>query len=382
MKVHTEEGFALVGTTSNARNAWAFSLFGIANLLTFSFLMTSMPLLQNRFGEKFGSYTNIVYGASSCIGQFVGIGLGTRLSFDFRIIACLSSLLVVSVAAGIILCFDSSTSIAYGMGMIFSLGLAGSVLQTSLSALAGLVSADAMAFLYIGQSISGLLPLPLMGLLRYGLPSGSDGSMFIAEMSVASLFLLGMIVIYRTKFAGSALNQETRSTPDLAAFARDFRSISSVAFDVFGICLVSFAIYPRDILKWSPTSFTSINAAVYQSLMLYAAIVFDVLGMLIPTWGLKASLRVVNVAAWLRAAWIPIFILTHTPLLAHDLERFALVVFMSTSGAFLFSSALENVFSLIGDADHDVVGYIVSFCFTTGMTAGGAVGHWIDIAVS
>ena len=360
-----------------------FSLFGVSSLLTFSFVMIALPYLSLDLGGWIGSHLNMVYGSASCVGQVVGIAMGTIYSKDVRIISSCLGLLTCSIAIPVLLLTGIPYRAFVALSVMAALGFVGSVFQSCFSGLAGLVSPDALALFFVGQSVAGLLPLPLLGALRIGFLTTGESSaagryMLIVGLALSGLAILGTLLVYWILFGDSTIRRTKVKLPDWADVKRTVTTIRSVGVSVFLISVLSFSLYPGHMLRWTPSHLSKVDVAFYQSAMLYAAIVSDIVGMSVPVWGVKASLETVRIGAFLRFVCLPAFVLTHTSLLGSDWMRLGLVIVMSSSGAFLFSSAMEGVFELVGDRDHDVVGYIVSFCFTTGMTAGGLLGHILD----
>jgi len=164
-----------------------------------------------------------------------------------------------------------------------------------------------------------------------------------------------------------------------------FKSIHGIAILCGSTFLISFIMYPRELMKWQPSTFANIypnGEYFYASLLVYIAIVFDVLGMYVPSnFRIEFSSKWMRAIGYMRILFVPLFALCslEVPIVSSDPMEMILVMFMSFSGAFVLAWALNCAQHMVPENEGETVGIIMSFLLTSGMSIGAAIGSVIDL---
>ena len=346
-----------------------FFIFGLASLITYSFVYSVLPEFQVVLGLNFGSFATAGYGIAATIGQLFGVLIGRRLNGSLTVIACLIVLCLLSLFFGLLLYIQVLVDMRLAVAAMVILGFASSILQFFVSGWASSVSSGAIIAFYIGQSVSGLVPFPILWSAAKVLKELRHS---IIVMATICILLCIIAVTFSRLFVDESDKSLSKNKVQPRPIFHVLFAICRIAVSILVVTLISFTVYPRELLRWSPESgswFESVS--MYQSFLIYLAICFDVVGMFMTMYGINVSIDYVPVSAALRILFIPLYWIAGCDFFTSDLLRILLVASMSLSGSVVFGSAVNG---LPLDAD-DMAGHIVSLCFNLGIGAGGLVGH-------
>lgn len=367
-----------------------FVALGISSLISHAFVVTLLPGIQSAFVPAFASLSTTGYGAANCIGQMVGIWISHSLLRNGVVV---SSFVISSVCAlGIIVVSTVavSTPIASLLALtgMFVLGLVGSVQQLVFSAIGATFSTNAMLEFFVGQSLAGLIPGPAI-LLTRGIAYLMDVELSPAKVgimntSLSAVYCLSMIPVYLAWVSGTAAKLREMNTFPVAEENRSFwevfrRYIFKESLCIYFIAVVTFAIYPRVLLKWeiTPNSWFE-QTPPYQTFMIYLSTIFDIIGIVVPLVWRSVPARFIPGLTGFRILFIPLFWLAESTACMNDPYRMTLVAGISFSGSVLFGSLLNITPNLVPPSLQDIVGYITSLCFAFGITSGGICGYALD----
>lgn len=366
-----------------------FVALGISSLISHAFVVTLLPGIQSAFVPAFASLSTAGYGGANFIGQIVGIWISHSLlqnevvicSFILSSICALGIVIISTIPVGMPI-----ASLIALMGM-FLLGLVGSVQQLVFSAIGATFSTNAMLEFFVGQSFAGLIPGPAI-LITRTVANWSNSELTPAivgiwNTSFNAVFCLSMIPVYLIWVSKSAakLREISRFSIDdeNRSFWEVFRKyIFKESICIYLIALVTFAIYPRILLKWEPAPDSWFDeTSSYQTFMIYLSTIFDIIGITIPLWHSVPSQFIAPLTG-IRVFFIPLFWLAGQSNCMNDWYRIFLVAAISFSGAILFGSLLNSTPNLVPAPLQDIVGYISSLCFAFGITSGGLCGYVLD----
>jgi hypothetical protein len=347
---------------------WVCLIYGIMSLIIYSTVFTLLPELQKLLGLNFGSYATVSYGIASTVGQGVGILISKRLPLNFCLRVLYALFVVIAVYFGLIPFFPSLHDMRLAVAAMFFLGLTGSILQVLMSGVASTISSDALLAFYIGQSLSGIIPLPVLFIMSRFL-NDARYILLLLQACCAICCIIGAFTSPLQDKKSSRANEKVVNSGN--PVSADIPLLGSIFFVTF----VSFALYPREILAWNPDiSFELIPHTWLQTVLIYVAIGFDVIGMFITIYWFSIPTKYVPVLSALRILFLPIFWIAGWEYFSCTIFRVVLVASMSLSGSIVFGSAVNGISST-----DEIFGHFVSLCFTTGMAVGGLAGHYLGI---
>ena len=365
---------------------WAdlrFLLFGAMSLMVYNVFLHCLPFFIACFGGQFSNYAHVVYAVASNCVQLFSIFIGSHLPFDHRILTACLGLATVSILFPVFAVSSNMNKQFLGLILSGGLGMFCAIIQSTGSGLAGLSSPTAVVYFYLGQSISCLLPWPVIEGLngvyrRFGLssisldrPSPSDTATTLTVMVSAAIISILFIVYYFQAFT-EKLKPPTSTWASIKRVLGDMWPWALCTLSLFG---VTFSVYPSLLLRWLPSWDIYPGELFYSNMMIYLAIVFDVVGMYLPLTGLKLPPRGVQVGIAARIVIIPALI--YCP--EHDAVRAAVVALMTLSGGYLLSLALEYGVGAVLPDDADNAGYILSFCLSSGLAVGSIL-NWFALS--
>jgi hypothetical protein len=374
---------------NHSRSDSRYILYGVANLITYATFYSMLPEFQNTLTTSFGSHATLAYGISATGGHILGLFLTRSLAIDETIVTSYVLLCFPSLLVGFIPWLSQPLNLYVGVSAIALLGLVGSFQQIFVASRASAQSADALLNFYIGQSVSGLLPYPcfmigstkLLGLLNISTEFRS-----VVLFSAAVCTTLCCIVAISHGLSSRRYNKLLFDPQNLAHRARTLWTVLSVvrttALSVFGLTLVSFAVYPREIVRWKPGPESRFSSEIsYQSCFMYIAMGSDVLGMATSVWVFNLPFSSVPVLTALRVIFIPLFWIAGWNYFDSDYIRGTLIAAMSYSGALVFGSALNGVTNQVRETEQETLGALMSSCFSLGIAGGGILGHSVGMVL-
>jgi hypothetical protein len=368
-----------------------FVLLGIVSLWPYNFLLECLGYFSFYFGPDFGSNSHIVYGVAANISQLLSLFLlGGSSKNTLITVACVLISFVSFEYGFVTLIADIPQLPLIGLSLALVLGFFNALIQSTGSSLCGRYP-DCLTLFYLGQSLSGLFPWPITVMLNFvfrafGLspfrvgeePSPMDKATACTSMVIGGLIPLLFLILFRVAFK-EAKSVTYTVPPVMKTFKKSWPTVVLCWF----IFVVSFVIYPRELLKWKPSTFESWyprGEFFYVSFVVYIAIVFDTVGMYLGQYSFNAPLSVVKLVGYSRVVFIPLFALSSSQLgfLSTDLVQFSLVVCMSISGSLTLAWAMNYTQQMVPEEEGESIGAILSFALTNGIFVGSGIGSCID----
>jgi len=386
---------------ANTIQTMVFAILGLVSLWPYNFLLQSLGYFCVYLGTGFASHSHVVYGIAANLAQVLSLCFLSKTNFGTRItVSCMMISIVSLVYSCITLHNDIAHLPAIGLGLAFLLGFFNSMIQSAGSQLAGRYS-DCITWLFLGQSLSGLFPWPItvglnflfrgIGLSpeRLGdqLTSSMDKATACTSMVIGGLVPLLFLILFWLAFdnPNAQYTASNKTKSHRTSMWITFKSIHGIAILCGSTFLISFIMYPRELMKWQPSTFANIypnGEYFYASLLVYIAIVFDVLGMYVPSnFRIEFSSKWMRAIGYMRILFVPLFALCslEVPIVSSDPMEMILVMFMSFSGAFVLAWALKCAQHMVPEIEGETVGIIMSFLLTSGMSIGAAIGSVIDL---
>ena len=376
------------GTSHNA-----FLVMGCVSLLTYYFFMQSLPFFEARLYESFAGVATIAYGISANVGQLLGLWMAPKVSMNARIFTSTGGLALVAGMYIMVSVFGDTWRIP-GVFVTILLGFNNAIFQSAASGLASCAGSDSLRYFYLGQSVCGLLPLPMMLVADWagnliGVPDegylaqpgaiGAISGMVFAFLGTLA-FIPYMYFAVSRNMAGALegmIQRDLQSPTFLTVCIR----ILPVTLPLWLLFAVTFTVYPQELVKWDSESPLFVSALIFRNLLIYLATVFDILGNYLPL-----LLGSPNIPIWLfqigsvfRIAFIPCVVFGGKA--CSDLVKILLVASLASSGGYLLSEGLSILPGVAQDESAEMSGYIASFFLTNGITAGGLAGYFIDLLV-
>jgi hypothetical protein len=382
-----------------------FLFFGIVGLLCFNFFLSVLVYFKITFGQSFVFYSSIIYGLSNNCGQLLIIFFGPRFTFAKRIYYSAISLGIILLLFPLVaaLVTRQTTGFALGLVLTFGLGFFNAVIQSAGFGLAGICSAKSMEFFSVGQSLSGLLPWPLVMLLKViyeacSLSTESDTPGRLSAVGMACTVTALVIAAVATfMFAPyykyilskkpmvqqALLNLETMKQSELVEHRPKVKIIKDtlpLAMSVWFVLFVTFLVFPGQILGWS-SSF-GINAEIYPGLMMYVYQVFDVVGRyMVSIWRLSPLQTKIGCVG--RLSLIPLFFLATYSIsfFSNDITRMVVMAVFAAANGFLLTWCMIHGPGQVHKDEADVASYTMSFFLVNGIFFGSLVAMGIDAAM-
>lgn len=357
------------------RSTWgpSFTFLGIISLLSYNFFVQCLGVYINRFGDRYASDSHIIYGLSATIGQIICILVRRKANPHTLLLIALVAIVFISGFAAIAALVEVSHAHILGFSIASIMGLFISILQSSSSALASdISSSELLAAFYRGQSISGFIPWPVTAsfytLFKFIAPVRKDELIAAASMLTGGLatFVFFILFLYWSFPIKSSEQSFQESIPVRSAFVSEWPIITLCWFTF----VVSFTVYPRELLKWSPLCEFDTN--LYRSILIYIAIIGDICGMFVAPF-FTVSSQTTQIFGYLRILFIPVFALISSASIGPFVQIIS-ILFMSVSGGFILASAMSQI-----QSNNQTVGYIVSISLTLGIMVGSTIGSIIDM---
>ena len=363
---------------------------GIASLLSYSILLQSLPMLSEQLHDRMSSIFTVAWGMGAVIGLVLGYFLFRRMRTVVLLCLSLGCASLIGSSFPVALALGPDSSIIATCAIAISLGLSMSVCQLTGGSFTAGISAQHVTAYFIGQSVAGLIPLPLIEILKL-IPLLQGQSQFRTDLicltcslSLASLLALVLIGIFVNAVTGREPVRVPRSTESIpSSIAHVYNKLEGLPLYVFLILFVTFSVYPAHVVAWKPESaFSLLSEQRYSALLLYLAICFDLLGLYLGLLGFSATKRTVKVDSLLRILIIPLFCISTVALFYFDnlSVRIILVAVLSLSGAFLFANALSIADSLVPEEEKETLGLIMSMAFALGLLCGSFFGYTLLVA--
>jgi len=371
-----------------------FLFFGIVGLLCFNFFLQVLFNLNAAFSGDFSTYAGILYGLSNNCGQLLIIFFGSKFTFSQRVFYSSIGLSVVLLCYPALAALVSSQSVGLGLGLFvtFLMGFLNAIIQSAGFGLAGVCSAKALEYFSVGQALSGLLPWPLMMLLKLifkamnfsdTASAGSNLSPLamactITSLAIAALATLAFAPYYKFRLSKTPMveqalaNLSTMKDSPIVSHRSKGKIIKDtlpLALSVWFVLYVTFVVFPNEIFNWS--SSLEMDAEFFGSLMIYVYQVFDVVGRyLVSFWRLSPKQTKIGCAA--RGIFIPLFFLStfSISLFASDITRFILMALFAAANGFLLTWCMIHGPGQVHKDEADVASYTMSFFLVNGIFFG------------
>ena len=371
-----------------------FLFFGIVGLLCFNFFLQVLFNLNAAFSTDFSTFAGIIYGFSNNCGQLLIIFFGPKFAFNHRVYYSTIGLSIVLLCYPAVAALVSSQSVGMGIGLFvtFLMGFLNAIIQSAGFGLAGICSAKAMEFFSVGQALSGLLPWPLMMLLKLifkacGFSEVSSGTgklsplamaCTIASLSLAALATFSFAPYYRFRLSKAPMVEQALANLDTMKHsslvqhrskAKIIKDTLPLALSVWFVLYVTFVVFPDQIFLWD-SSF-KMEAGFFGSLMIYVYQVFDVVGRyLVSFWRLTPGQTKIGCAA--RALFIPLFLLAtfEVSFFASDITRMVIMALFAAANGFLLTWGMIHGPSQVHKDEADVASYTMSFFLVNGIFFG------------
>lgn len=369
---------------------WTACSLGVACLLSYSILIQWLPSLSANIHEGIPSLFNISWGIGAVIGLVLGCLMTRRMSSFLVFRASALAVAFVAMMFPVVLEFEKSsgsTSICGTCFLAAVLGVFISVTQLAGSCFTSSLSGDHLTAFFIGQSIAGLVPLPLMEAAKKAFFVTGSSPAFPTEMTcvgicllMSGLFTLVTLIVVFSQTRGQDPKTFIPSPSLGTSILTVFESSGRLPLYAFLVTVVTFAVYPAQLVSWKPElNVLSLTDVTYQSLMIYLAIICDIVGLYLPRTGLGIEKRVLKLSCFLRILLVPIFAFSTLGVLYMDLfwVRIILVAILSTSGAFLFASIISLAESMVKLDQQETLGLIMSTAFAAGILVGSLCSHAI-----
>lgn len=369
-----------------------FLLMGCVSLLTYYFFMQSLPFFEARLYESFAGVATIAYGISANVGQLLGLWMAPKVSMNARIYTSAGGLALVAAMYIMVSVFGDTWRIP-GVFVTILLGFNYAIFQSAASGLASCAGSDALRYFYLGQSVCGLLPLPMMIVADWvgnliGVPNegplaqpgaiGALWGMLFAFLGTLAFIPYMFLSLSRNVAALQEMTQRDLRHPTfLAVCVR----ILPVTLPLWLLFAVTFTVYPQELVKWDAESPLFPSALIFRNVLLYLATVFDILGNYLPLLlgSSNIPIRLLQIGSVSRIMFIPCFV--YGGHACSDWVKILLVASLATSGGYLLSEGLSILPGVAQDDSAEMAGYIASLFLTNGISAGGLVGYFIDLVV-
>jgi hypothetical protein len=353
-----------------------FVILGIVSLLSYNFFLQCLGSFVRVFGDRYAAHSHIFYGLSATIGQLFCISSHLIVRPMLLVRTSLFGVSALSFGLVVVYFVEHIHSIICGLSAAAAMGLFISILQSSSAALAAESnSSDLLNSFFFGQSLSGVFPWPITSSLfpvfsRIS-PSNSDELITTTSMIIGGLATLSCAIYFTRQIAtiphpNQSLQKQSISA--LSSFVSEWPIIVLCWFTF----VVSFSVYPRDLLKWSPRH--TINVDLYRSTLVYVAILSDIAGMYTAPY-VQLRPKWTQILGYFRVLVVPLFALISSRLLpVSELTHFMATMTMSFSGGLVLSSAMSQIHS-----NDETVGHLVSLALTIGILTGSCVGSVLDM---
>jgi hypothetical protein len=370
-----------------------FLFFGVVGLLCFNFFLQVLAYLDVAFSADFSTYANILYGLSNNCGQLLIIFFGSRFPFSQRIYVSAVGLALVLIAYPVVAAAVSSQSAGMGLALslTFGLGFFNAVIQSAGFGLAGICSAKSMEFFSIGQALAGLLPWPLLLLLKVifnacGFSNNSDSGRLspLAMACTLTSFLFAAVATflfapyYRFIMSKKPIVQQALSNLDVMKNSemvqhrpkmKIIKDTLPLAFSVWFVLYVTFLVFPGHIFMWQ--SSYDMDSNFYAGLMIYIYQVFDVVGRyLVSVWILNPKKTMIGCA--LRVLLVPLFFMAtyKVSFFANDITRIIVMAVFAAANGLLLTWCMIFGPSQVHKDEADIASYTMSFFLVNGIFFG------------
>ena len=351
-----------------------FTCLGVISLLSYNFFVQCLGVFVLLFGNRYASDSHIIYGLSATVGQILCILVRRKISPRTLISVALFAISMIAFLCGFLAVVEVFHARLVGLSIASMMGLFISVLQSSSSAIASNISSsELLTAFFMGQSISGFIPWPVTAwyyaLFKYVAPLRKDEFIAAASMLTGGIATFAFAVLFLNHSLPSG--QSKQSSPDSpsvwSAFVSEWQIITLCWFTF----VVSFTLYPRDLLNWSPSC--DIDTSLYRSILIYIAIIGDVCGMYLAAF-ITVSPQSTQIFGYMRAVFIPLFSLISQIPISSSVVQIISILLMSISGGFILASAMSQI-----QSNNQTVGYLVSISLTIGIMVGSTIGSIIDM---
>lgn len=354
-------------------SSWHYLVFGMMSLIVYDFFLQSLGFFTNSFGSSFGSQSHIVYAVAANVVQVCAIFMGSKVPVSHGIVVSCIGLAIVSVLFPIL---AHTQKLIDGLILSCGLGFFCAILQSIGSASAGNSSADAIVYFYMGQSVAGLLPWPMiegLNAIFRCLGSGTVSEADIRTTYTVMTFVAILSLVFLPYYFFGMPRGVAPGSYNISSIWVTFKSMWQWALCAWLLFVTTFAVYPQLPLTWT-ASHPDIYPAgefFYGNMLIYIAIFFDILGMNLPGVSMSSKLAV-KVSVGLRIFFIPILFLFCPD---NDIWRIAACIVLAVSGSFLLSMVLQFGCTPPSSKEFsaEVAGYILSFALCNGIVVGSSL---------
>lgn len=373
---------------------------GIVCLLVYSCFLEQLWYYSTCSSGNLAVYSHVVYGLMSNVGHFVGIFVNGSLPTASRIYVSCALMCAAAFAYPSIAAAKIGGKLMWSLIATAGLAVGNSLCVSTAAGIAASTSAGALNYLYMGQSISGLIPWPLMmvtniglqlaGVEQFGIPSRIDvlGSSIV--MCICGTVTLLFVPFFQLVLLPGIKSR--KSVAVISVFGPDrfviiFKRMLPLTVSVWCVLVVSFIVYPREIIKWKPmisdmTEFPFLaHPATYTSTMVFVVIVADVIGIWCSKFFAFLSDNASRVLAGLRLVFVPLFWLASNHVWFASLWfRLTISFCMGLSGGLLFAVLLAHLGRFVGGSSNmESGGHIITFTVVNGIAVGAILGAAMEV---
>jgi equilibrative nucleoside transporter 1/2/3 len=344
------------GADSSPPDKWnlvyiGFWLLGAAFLAPWNAVLSVTTYWDTAISPGAIFYFTICYMMSNLAGLGVVVTLGDRLSFSVRILPGLVLFAVVLIA----LLFVNDVYLAnVCMGL---LGIADSIVQGSVWALAGQYNIRMSGAVMAGNGLAGILITVIQLIIFLAIPAEFDGFERDAIMTKFFFAACVILIVVSAVFFQFVLLRSPVTAYYLArsrvpradgnvekmTVLQVMRAVAPQGVNAFLVFFVTLTLYPAIASLIQPQSYT-FELIPFFVIIVSIFNVGDFIGRSLPRWErlIIVPRRWLTVPVLARVVFVPVFVLCVEPhLIASDVATYLIVIAFSLSNGYLGTLAMQ-----------------------------------------
>jgi equilibrative nucleoside transporter 1/2/3 len=365
-----------------------FWLLGAAFLAPWNAVLSVTTYWDTAISPGAIFYFTICYMMSNLAGLGVVVSLGDRLSFSMRILPGLVLFAVVLIA----LLFVHDVYVAnVCMGL---LGVADSIVQGSVWALAGQYNIRMSGAVMAGNGLAGILITVIQLIIFLAIPAEFDG--FERDALMTKFFFAACVILIVVSaiffqfvllrspvtdyYLARARVPRADGNVEKMSVWQVTRAVAPQGICAFLVFYVTLTLYPAIASLIQPQSYT------FELIPFFVVIVSifnlgDFIGRSLPRWErlIIVPRRWLFVPVLARVVFVPVFVLCVEPhLIASDVATYLIVIAFSLSNGYLGTLAMQFGPQLVPPQDRERAGAVMVTMLTIGLT----LGVWTGVAIN